>query len=523
MMALQEKFIFIPFHQLTFHNPVPKELIYYEAVEHISEKMLFKQSTLMTVAEEHHLHMLNNVQLILDLAQNKNFIGLLLCLNKNVTIDKDVIDILTNCEIPIFQIKDPTFLQVFLQINDWFSRYKDLSRELDEFTEDDLIKQAEQLACLFETPFIILDHQYYVAWQAGIPNLLRRANNWLDERRKELIIIHKSSIENRQIFSIDDYLLFPMYVTKTITYTLLVNKHLAPWQRQLINKLACIATLNNQTKYKIKNKLDHFKEHFIHNLLFNNVTSLSALTRQGEGLGWDLNKSHHLLIIDIQSVDKKGLDINLIKKIEMFFKIRTEKLHIQIIPFKFQNQLVILLEDEEERTHLERKNYSLHVAEKLYTFAQTEWPELNLRIGIGNFYPRADQLHKSYQEAKLAIQFMLDWLPNRQVCHITDLGIYRLLLYVPKEILYDFYLETLTPLIESDKEQATDYIKTLQSFYLKQGKLNDVAEELYVHPNTLRNRIKKIEDVTGLNIQEPEGCINLNIATRIMSFISAQQ
>jgi DNA-binding PucR family transcriptional regulator len=98
---------------------------------------------------------------------------------------------------------------------------------------------------------------------------------------------------------------------------------------------------------------------------------------------------------------------------------------------------------------------------------------------------------------------------------MNDLGILHLLTSIHREILYDFSQEYLSSLIESDSEQGTEYVKTLKAYIQHQGIISEVSEALYVHPNTLRNRIKKIEDITGSNLQNPEEFTNLVVALKI--------
>lgn len=74
-------------------------------------------------------------------------------------------------------------------------------------------------------------------------------------------------------------------------------------------------------------------------------------------------------------------------------------------------------------------------------------------------------------------------------------------------------------LIEGDQNNGTDYIEIVKVYVQYQGKINESAEALYIHPNTLRNRLKRIEDINGLQLQEVNNLINLTLAVRIYSFL----
>ena len=74
-------------------------------------------------------------------------------------------------------------------------------------------------------------------------------------------------------------------------------------------------------------------------------------------------------------------------------------------------------------------------------------------------------------------------------------------------------------LIEEDQNNSTNYIDILKVYVQYQGEINESAEALYIHPNTLRNRLKRIEDINGLQLQEVNNLINLTLAVRIYSFL----
>ena len=180
---------------------------------------------------------------------------------------------------------------------------------------------------------------------------------------------------------------------------------------------------------------------------------------------------------------------------------------------------MFLLEDGEERTIIERKKYVLKTADRIEQSLISELPDCHFYIGIGKMYQDTIYLNKSYQEAKLAVQFGQIWFENKNIFHINDLGILRLLIHIHQEILYDFSQEYLSPLLESDQENGTEYIKTLKTFIQHQGIINEVSDALFIHPNTLRNRIKKIEEMTGVNLLDPEEFMNLAVAVKIQSFM----
>ena len=64
--------------------------------------------------------------------------------------------------------------------------------------------------------------------------------------------------------------------------------------------------------------------------------------------------------------------------------------------------------------------------------------------------------------------------------------------------------ETLGTLIKYDGENHTDYMHTLVIYFQENESLPQAAERLFIHANTLRNRLRKIETVMGVNLSHSE-------------------
>ena len=52
-----------------------------------------------------------------------------------------------------------------------------------------------------------------------------------------------------------------------------------------------------------------------------------------------------------------------------------------------------------------------------------------------------------------------------------------------------------------DEIYHLDYLETLQEWLLHQGAIRETAEELGIHPNTLKHRLSMIESIAGTEIR----------------------
>ena len=79
----------------------------------------------------------------------------------------------------------------------------------------------------------------------------------------------------------------------------------------------------------------------------------------------------------------------------------------------------------------------------------------------------------------------------------------------------DYYNETIGVLFNYDKENNTELVKTLNMLVQCMGNKTKAANALFLHRNTLQYRIKKIEELTGLSLNDGENLIRIAIITKI--------
>ncbi len=105
-----------------------------------------------------------------------------------------------------------------------------------------------------------------------------------------------------------------------------------------------------------------------------------------------------------------------------------------------------------------------------------------------------------------------------QVISVPELGLTGLLASVNHERLIEFAQRHLGPLIEHDRSRGTGLVDTLRA-YLETGEQQAAARRLEIHPNTLRYRLDRIREISGVELDEPEIRLNLAVALRIQGLL----
>jgi GAF domain-containing protein len=120
-----------------------------------------------------------------------------------------------------------------------------------------------------------------------------------------------------------------------------------------------------------------------------------------------------------------------------------------------------------------------------------------------------------YQEARLAVEMKLGG--QSIVVDASSLGAYRLIIGATSSAdAVAFSRRTLARLIEHDGKQPTALVGTLRIYLARGLSLSLAARELRVHVHTVKYRLTKLEEMTGLSLRNTEDRLTLELALRIL-------
>ncbi|MEW9527799.1 PucR family transcriptional regulator [Microbispora sp. NPDC049125] len=89
-----------------------------------------------------------------------------------------------------------------------------------------------------------------------------------------------------------------------------------------------------------------------------------------------------------------------------------------------------------------------------------------------------------------------------------------LLATVPGDIRGSFAARLLGPLFDYDRRHGAELVRTLGAFLDCAGSWNGCAERLHVHVNTVRYRIRRVEELTGKDLSSMSDRVDLFLALR---------
>jgi DNA-binding PucR family transcriptional regulator len=71
-------------------------------------------------------------------------------------------------------------------------------------------------------------------------------------------------------------------------------------------------------------------------------------------------------------------------------------------------------------------------------------------------------------------------------------------------------------LLAHDRENDTDFVATLRAWLDHMGDVSAAAEALHVHTNTLRYRVRRLAEIGGMDLTDPEERLSAQLQLRII-------
>lgn len=136
-------------------------------------------------------------------------------------------------------------------------------------------------------------------------------------------------------------------------------------------------------------------------------------------------------------------------------------------------------------------------------------------IGIGELRDVPDEAARAYREAVDSATIGRALLGDGGAITYAQLGAYRYLVHIsPEEAPHDRMRAAVDRLIAYDTKRRTALLDTLERYLAERRSVIESARVLYIHPNTLRQRLGRIEELTELNLDEDD-LLSLELAIKL--------
>lgn len=275
-----------------------------------------------------------------------------------------------------------------------------------------------------------------------------------------------------------------------------------------------------------------FKDDFLYEVLQGHVVDKIEVLEKARLFNWDLTKDYQVLVIafarsnvhagkpENEALWAQERKRKLLRKVNEIFRYNVHKAIItvrkeHIIVLYHRGQQEIGLQEAPAANELHNGSM-MALAEYARSQLSQEFEDLLFTVGIGRFYPGIEGLHQGYKEAVKAIQLGKPISGRTGCVHYEDLGIFRILGQISDwREMEELYSETIGKLVEYDWSNNASLVPTLREYFANNCSLAETAEKLFVHVNTMKYRLQKIEQLTGCSVHDAEKRLLLHMGLKI--------
>lgn len=312
----------------------------------------------------------------------------------------------------------------------------------------------------------------------------------------------------------DHYYLFQMLSPNKKIIGYFLFKKITPTltQFQLDILYAMTPTMVTWVKQSAVTKSVHlkYKDQFLYDVLNNNMDSEQEMIEMAKNWNMAFTPNAQVFAIDLNGSIPITKDVI----IRLQSILQPDVVPFQIYTTYLSHRIVGIIFPTDASTNIDKREVNLWIKRRQKKI-QKFFPELQTIFGIGRVHQSNIELHQSFQEAKIAIQMYDYTLNTKGYIHYDDIGYIRLLSYIHDDLLSDFSLQYLQILIAYDQENEADLVETLNAYCNHNGDIMQTAQYLFIHPNTLRQRLKKVQSVLQVDLDNYTDLINLMIALKI--------
>src|SRR2546425_6308458 len=263
---------------------------------------------------------------------------------------------------------------------------------------------------------------------------------------------------------------------------------------------------------------------FLEDLLHGTYGDDAAAQRRARHLGYPLHGSHIVMLVDID--DFRGFNrarqvsedaIQALKRefLRRVAGVARASYPRALVQGRSDSVVSLLPLGTEPGDHQVRgRALGMQVRQTI-----ADWkPGFTVSVGFSGPMEAPTGVESALREVTSVMESLARFKRWGQVVAVPELGLTGLLAAVSDDRLVDYSRRHLGPLLEHDAARKGALVATLRA-YLETGEQQHAAQKLRVHPNTLRYRLDRIREITGLDLEDPETRLNLSVALRVQSLL----
>ena len=254
------------------------------------------------------------------------------------------------------------------------------------------------------------------------------------------------------------------------------------------------------------------RDDLVEGLLLGRARDNADAGRWAAHLGYDPARDHNVMAIAFDlpaSPDAPAQRQRIWESIEHFVATRAP----EAIVSARESEVVVVTTAPNEGAPMDARQLAAACLARLAEL----FPAAKVVIGIGGTCRDPRDVARSYAQAQRTTQTLQRLGRSGAVSAFGDLGILRLLLQVPDLAeLRSFAADVLGKLSMHEHEHKSEYLTTLACYFRENNSPQRASRILHVHPNTVAYRVKRIEEITGLRLDNYTDRLIAQVALEIL-------
>lgn len=140
---------------------------------------------------------------------------------------------------------------------------------------------------------------------------------------------------------------------------------------------------------------------------------------------------------------------------------------------------------------------------------------LKLIFSVGNAYPTLGQIDQSHTQAHLVFEERKTQQLTDTIMTYENKGMFHLFNHLQHNDVRFFCQNILQDFAYPEDASLLELRKTLHVYLDSQCEIARTASALFVHRNTVKYRIQRIEETLGFSVNSPENSLNLRLALEL--------
>lgn len=291
--------------------------------------------------------------------------------------------------------------------------------------------------------------------------------------------------------------------------TVLVHRPLKQLDKVAMEQGATIIALEMLKQRAAVEQTKRLKEDFLEHVLAGNYESEEWMHHRALQLGFNLKEIFQVISVEVEP-GRNGKS-----RLEMFQEIRelVDLSFPQGIVITKNNYVLVMVSFSEKDKEAGAKPLVESLKERLTQLLRDgTW-----MIALGTLCNKLEDCVTSYQNAVTSLNIMKALKLKNKVISYDNLGIFSLIEINPQHFA-EFIKRTLGPLIGYDQKHKTQLVKTLDLFYRYNSNVLKASREGYLNSSTMKYRLRRIQEITGLDLKEQETSLQLQLAMRLINY-----